>query len=542
MALEAAYAFDDVGSTTVLDLSGNGRHITLTGSAGAQVTGGRQGGALAKTGATMPTLPASVVAAFKSDDWAVMFDALGVRQTWWFRCHDGVSSAVRGILDLDATLMRGQLRTAPGDVLQTRPTAPVPEVATWRHYALTYERSSGTLSFYRDGLLASSVDLADGTQASTNFTIIDLAEWTTPGPSQDNLRVFSHCPTPAEVLDLQGTPVVASAESAMLAASLPSTTLQATASASATATMSATLPTATMAASTTSAATITMAGALPRVAADFQITEVSMAPSPTSDVLCSPWATVNDLTNDKVTELAALGFTDAEINAAFMRASELLWAFSGRQWLGGGCEEDAVLLSMQPVPGTGTWPYSASWGRCGCWAGATVLDGRPYPAPWQGQHIGRPISLQLPRKPVTSIVSVTVDGVAFIAWTLTPNGWLQRTDGQGWGVCDGDTEVTYQFGDPPPAGGRDAAIELGIEMLLDRAGSDQCRLPPNTVSVTRQGLTMELMTTDRPEFRTALPLVDMWLEAVNPYRRPQAATVWSPDVPGLMRQGATREV
>lgn len=542
MPLEAAYAFDDVGATTVLDLSGNGRHITLTGSAGAQVAGGRQGGALAKTGAVMPTLPASVVAAFKTDDWGVMFDALGVRQTWWFRCWDGTNSGVRGVLDLDATAMRGQLRTAPGDVLQTRPTAPVPEAATWHHYAFTYERSSGTLSMYRDGVLTQAIDLADGTQASTNFTIIDLAEWTSAGPAQDNLRIFSHCPTPAEVLELQGTPVVASAETAVLAASLPSTTLQAATSAIAAATLAATLPVATMAADTTSAATATMAGVLPRVAADFQITEVSMAPTPTSDVLCSPWATVNDLTNDKVTELNALGFTDTEINDAFMRASELLWAFSGRQWLGGGCEEDAVLLSFQPVPGTGTWPYSSSWGRCACWAGATVLDGRPYPAPYQGQHIGRPISLQLPRKAITSIESVTVDGAVFTDWVMSPNGWLQRTDGQGWSVCDGDTEVTYQFGDPPPAGGRDAAIELGTEMLLDKVNSDQCRLPPNTVSVTRQGLTMELMSTDRPEFRTGLPMVDMWLEAVNPYRRPQAATVWSPDVPRLMRQGAIREV
>lgn len=266
--------------------------------------------------------------------------------------------------------------------------------------------------------------------------------------------------------------------------------------------------------------------------------------SPVSEVLCSPWATFDDLSVRQAERLADLGFSEDEINAALLRASELLWAFSGRQWLGGGCEEDAVLRSIEQLPGAGSWPYSPSWGSCGCWRYGTWLDGTwlPVAGPWPGQHIGAPISVQLPRRPVTSIVSVTVDEVAFTDWVMTPNGWLQRTDGQGWNVCGGDTEVTYRFGDPPPAGGRDSAIELGIEILLDGIGSDECRLPPNVVSITRQNVTMELATTERPDFRTMLPLTDMWLEAVNPYRRPHSALVWSPDVPRLRRDGATREV
>jgi hypothetical protein len=265
--------------------------------------------------------------------------------------------------------------------------------------------------------------------------------------------------------------------------------------------------------------------------------------SPTSPVLCSPWATSADIPAGRLAQLVDVdGFTLDQIDAALLRASELLWAFSGRQWLGGGCEEDALLRSLPPMPGTGIWPYSPSWGACSCWVNAVWLDGRPYPTPWTGRHIVVPTSVQLPRTSIITVSSVMVDGQSFLGWELGPNGWLTRTDGQGWNVCAGDTEVTYQFGDPPPAGGRDAAIEFGIEILLDQAGSDACRLPPNTVSVTRQGLTMELQSTDRPDFRTGLPLVDMWLEAVNPYRRPQSAQVWSPDVPRLMSRGAVREV
>ena len=331
-------------------------------------------------------------------------------------------------------------------------------------------------------------------------------------------------------------------ETAELAGTLPVATMAAEATAAAEAELAGLLPVAALAAEAAASSTADLSGVLPRAVAHFEIVEANMAPSPVSDVLCSSWANVDDLTAEKLAELTGLGFDAAEINGALLRASELLWAFSGRQWLGGGCEEDAVLRSLQPVPGAGMWPYSSTWGRCSCWGQAVWLDGRPYPTPWTGRHVVQPIALQLPRKNITAITAVLVDGAAFTDWTMTPNGWLQRTDGHGWNVCGGDTEVTYQFGDPPPAAGRDAAIEFGIEILLDKVGSDDCRLPPQTVSVTRQGLTMELQTTDRPDFRTGLPLVDMWLEAVNPSGHPYSAQVWSPDVPRLMREGATREV
>ena len=533
VAWVAEYSFNDVGATIVVDATGNGHDIDLTGSAGVQATGGKHGGRLGKTGAAMPVAPASLLAAIETDDRTLMFDAFGIGTVWWVRAEDdGLASGDWGILDIDGTGMRGQARRQSDGALAPRPVAPPPETGgadPYRNYALTYVRATGVLSIYYQGVLVPPTSgFAPGTQLRTGANRVNLAEWISTTPGIDNLRFADHAADAAEIAALAGTPVLpppAPVEEA--SSSLP------------------------LLIALTGSADIPPAG-IPQASSGLPVAfslhgvavgeENEMAPSPVSDVLCSPWANSTDLPADKVTELAALGFDADEINASLLRASELLWAFSGRQWMGGGCEEDAVLLSFQPVPGTGTWPYSASWGKCACWAGATVLDGRPYPAPWQGQHIGRPISLQLPRKFITSVVSVTVNGDPFIAWKMTPNGWLQRTDGEGWSVCDGDTEVTYRFGDPPPAGGRDAAIELGIEMLLDRAGSDACRLPPNTVSVTRQGLTMELMSTDRPEFRTALPLVDMWLEAVNPYRRPQAATVWSPDVPRLMRQGATREV
>lgn len=209
MPLEGAYAFNNVGATTVTDLSGNGRHIDLTGSAGAQVTGGQTGGALGKTGATMPTLPASVLAACQTDDRTLMFDARGNLSTWWVRFNDPVfGSGMWGVLNLGSMAVQARDNTGSHN-LATRPTATAPESGVWHNYCATYVRSTGIISIYRDGTLAATSSFAAGTQLSTTATSIDVAEWTDTGASVDNLRLLSHALTPSEVAALAGTPVTA---------------------------------------------------------------------------------------------------------------------------------------------------------------------------------------------------------------------------------------------------------------------------------------------------------------------------------------------
>lgn len=206
MALEAAYAFDGSG-TTVLDLSGNGRDIDLTGSAGAQVTGGNPGNALGKTGAAMPSLPATVLAACQTDDRTIMFDAKQNLTTWWVRFNDPVfSSGMWGVLNLGNMAVQARDNTA-GHNLATRPTTTPPDAVNWHNYCATYVRATGVISFYLDGTLASTSSFAAGTQLSTSATLIDLAEWSTTGAALDNLRLYSHALTAGEVTALAGTPV-----------------------------------------------------------------------------------------------------------------------------------------------------------------------------------------------------------------------------------------------------------------------------------------------------------------------------------------------
>lgn len=264
---------------------------------------------------------------------------------------------------------------------------------------------------------------------------------------------------------------------------------------------------------------------------------VNASLAPVSAVLCSSWANIADVPASVRAEVAQA--SDFEVQSALERASEILWMLSGRHWYGGGCTEEATLRSCPPQPGEGTWPYHRSWRRCACWAYGTWQGGLLWPAAGEVrvEHVGAPFAVRLPRYPVTSILAVTIDGDPFIDYTFTRAGWLERTDGRGWAVCEASTVISYAWGQAPPAGGRDAAVELGVELIKSKLGLDSCRLPLRTVSVTRQGVTQTIM--DPAEFldkgKVGLPGVDMWLAAVNPQATPQTSRVWSPDIPTTMR-------
>lgn len=259
-------------------------------------------------------------------------------------------------------------------------------------------------------------------------------------------------------------------------------------------------------------------------------------PAPVSAVLCSPWAQYDDVPAAQLDALPDT-VTQEDVEDALMRASEILWALSGRVWYGGGCAETAILRSTPPPPGTGTWPYESSWGRCGCWTYGAPGDLIPFRAyPYPGRHIQAPIAVKLPRSPITAVTAVTIGGEPFAGWNLLASGWLERIDGKPWSVCDGDTEIAYTHGLPPPAGGRDAAIEMALELIKYKFQIDGCRLPRRATQITRQGVSI---TIDPMQFLseggTGLLGVDLWLRAVNPDRGAQAASVWSPDLPRTMR-------
>src|SRR3982751_2806655 len=88
MGLEFAASFNDVGASLVIDQSGKGRHLDLSSFNASQVAGGHDRGALGKTGATMPVLPAAVLAASQTDDRCIMVDYQSDLTTWIVRFDD----------------------------------------------------------------------------------------------------------------------------------------------------------------------------------------------------------------------------------------------------------------------------------------------------------------------------------------------------------------------------------------------------------------------------------------------------------------------
>lgn len=216
MALEGAYAFDDVGSTTVVDLSGNGRHIDLDGTNGAQVdsVGLLDDGALGKTGVDTISLPASLRVASETDDRTVMFDGLGGRSVWWIRWEStALDTGVWGLLSLDAASVVARARTqANGTSTPAAPTIGALESNTRHNFCVTYTRSSGVVAYYYDGQPIGTATFAAGTALYTGADDLNVAEWNSTGASLDNLRIYSHALTAGEVADVAGTPVSGGSE------------------------------------------------------------------------------------------------------------------------------------------------------------------------------------------------------------------------------------------------------------------------------------------------------------------------------------------
>lgn len=98
------------------------------------------------------------------------------------------------------------------------------------------------------------------------------------------------------------------------------------------------------------------------------------------------------------------------------------------------------------------------------------------------------------------------------------------------GCDDPPVKVTYAYGIDVPALGELAMGELACEFLAALTGAD-CRLPSNAISVTRQGITVDLgdQQTLFEMGRIGLPISDAFIRSVNPNKLQSQSKVWTPD-------------
>jgi hypothetical protein len=215
------------------------------------------------------------------------------------------------------------------------------------------------------------------------------------------------------------------------------------------------------------------------------------------------------------TEIDTMQQQDAENLAV-----SVLWALSGRQY--GLCP-----VIVRPCPQPCGEPYQtispwmvvwdgANWRNLACGCGARCSWRAPNVV-----HLASRIGL-----PINSIVEVTIAGVVLDDSEYRLEGdLLYRVNGN-WPSQDlsrpldepGTWSVTYLRGTAPPPGTAKLVGLLAAEFLAACNGG-KCRLPRRVKTVTRQGVSYDMVDpTDIYETgKTGISEVDLWLSSVNPH-------------------------
>lgn len=159
-----------------------------------------------------------------------------------------------------------------------------------------------------------------------------------------------------------------------------------------------------------------------------------------------------------------------------------------------------------------------------------LMDSDPLCTP--RKYSRQPIDLTLHvSTPVLSVVELRVDGVAIdTSWVMLSDGKLSATRGYGddpsplipWPTQDStrpdgavDTwDLTVIHGAGPPEPLRRAAVILAEEVMKQACGDESCGLPSNATSVSRDGVTIQLMVPTGG--KTGIPQIDAQIDMYGP--------------------------
>lgn len=168
-------------------------------------------------------------------------------------------------------------------------------------------------------------------------------------------------------------------------------------------------------------------------------------------------------------------------------------------------------------------------GGCGCITPYKTLDGQ-----WHNGRLTDGCTIELSRQPVQSIQRVEVQGQVINDYELVGNSLLRPdTPFPADLTCDvPGVVVDYTWGLPPDEFATFAMLALACEFLAGFRG-DNCRLPSQATSITRQGVSVEIADglTWFKEGLTGIPPVDQYIMTVNPNRLKRRSRVYSPDLP-----------
>lgn len=233
-------------------------------------------------------------------------------------------------------------------------------------------------------------------------------------------------------------------------------------------------------------------------------------PPLTSSSICSPWATLANMPTD-CAEMDVELATDM-----LLVASELLYEKSGRQFPG--------------ICTATVWPCAQRISGC--------FPSYPSRCTW-----GRSYSIvTLGIQPIVDVSEVIVDGEVLSPTLYRIDNYrelvrLDNADGTSdvWPRDDETFRVTFTYGQNPPNLGMLAAASLACQLGLRFSGDEECKLPDNVQSISRQGVTMTLINEFNSVQKLGIAEVGLFLDTYNPQGLRRRASVWSPDMARVRR-------
>lgn len=218
---------------------------------------------------------------------------------------------------------------------------------------------------------------------------------------------------------------------------------------------------------------------------------------------------------------------------AVKTASYLLWAMSGRKYIGITTVTEKYIAPYDPTIYSGISSGDYSPTVINGMVGHIRTDrfgGNDF---WADGSSTRS-TVRLRGRKVIKIQNMRDTAGNFIPATeyyLADHSMVIATNGATWSPSN--IEISYSYGTSPPTAGKAAARLLAIEFVKLFEGDDTCALPDRVTSVNRQGVSFTILDSQEfiDELKTGLYFVDMFLKTTNPDKARARSKVFSPDMP-----------
>jgi hypothetical protein len=231
-------------------------------------------------------------------------------------------------------------------------------------------------------------------------------------------------------------------------------------------------------------------------------------------------------------DMGDFSYTEYSLEAA-QTASNLLWAMSGRKYMGESIVTERYTCTLR----------NNRMGPSSTTTSPALFNGEVYNiasgdyneySELTADGMSPESRLKLRGRPVTRIISIRNSTGKILdpsGYYLVDHSTIHIKAGTPWTPCN--VEITYAYGMPVPTAGKMAARKLAIEFARLWSGDEGCELPQRVTSVSRQGVSYTILDNQEfiDELRTGLYEIDLFLKVTNPDNARRKSKVFSVDRP-----------